>query len=58
MKSPNAEFWFLSTREMTNKVDLIHLWSIAFYLIFPIIVVIGNFFQVGALLQIGMNSLK
>jgi hypothetical protein len=51
MKSANTGFWLLSIREATNKIDMIHLGSIAFCLIFPFMVVIGKFFRVESLLQ-------
>lgn len=52
MRAFDSSSWYLSTRKIEGRLDMIHIGSIAFYLIFPLIVVLGHFFQIEALLKV------
>ncbi|HET9240097.1 MAG TPA: hypothetical protein VFO10_22735 [Oligoflexus sp.] len=51
MQNSNNDFWYLSTRNMSSTLDRIHITSIAFYLIFPLVLILGQIFHIDAMLK-------
>lgn len=51
MQNSSRDVWYLSTRNMSGTLDRIHITSIGFYLIFPMLLILGHIFQMDAIVK-------